>query len=51
MERAMAGDEILVTRRGKPTVRLLPVNHQPTLMNGSNDAGGETAAPPASQEA
>ena len=30
IERALAGEEIVITRRGKPTVRLLPVE-QPQL--------------------
>jgi prevent-host-death family protein len=51
MERAGAGEEIVVTRRGKPTVRLIAVNPQPSLATGSDGAGGETAMPPASEEA
>jgi prevent-host-death family protein len=37
MERAVAGDEILVTRRGRPAVRL--VAHQPKLRSRSSDDG------------
>jgi prevent-host-death family protein len=33
MQRAAAGEEILVTRRGRPTVRLLGTNGQPTLLD------------------
>jgi prevent-host-death family protein len=29
IERALAGEEIVITRRGKPTVRLLPVEEAP----------------------
>jgi prevent-host-death family protein len=29
IERALAGEEIVITRRGKPTVRLLPVEQAP----------------------
>jgi prevent-host-death family protein len=29
IERALAGEEIVITRRGKPTVRLLPVERTP----------------------
>jgi prevent-host-death family protein len=36
MERAAAGEEILVTRRGRPTVRLVPAQPQPSL----GDTGG-----------
>jgi prevent-host-death family protein len=31
MQRVAAGERFLVTRRGKPYVRLIPATHPPTL--------------------
>jgi len=39
MERAAAGEEFFVTRRGKPYVRLLPARDQLALAEKSRDAG------------
>jgi prevent-host-death family protein len=50
MERAAAGEEFLITRRGRPTVRLSPANRQLKLAEESSGAGGETATQPPSQE-
>jgi prevent-host-death family protein len=38
MERAAAGEEILVTRRGKPTVRLTPAFPQQKLPDAASHA-------------
>jgi prevent-host-death family protein len=47
MERSAAGEEFLVTRRGKPYVRLLPARDQLALRPGlGNGSGSGPAEPP-----
>jgi len=45
MQRAAAGEEILVTRRGKPCVRLIRAAHEPTLSADPVPDGGRTDPP------
>jgi len=39
MERAAAGEELFITRRGKPYVRLLPASDQPALERETGSSG------------
>jgi prevent-host-death family protein len=45
MERAAAGEEFLVTRRGKPYVRLLPARDQLDLDAAAAASNGGSAEP------